>query len=388
MKASIQLKQHIGAPCTPIFTVGEHVVRGQLIAVPDDLGANIYASVTGEIEEITESEIIISMDEQQSDDYLPIPKASSFLEAIELAGVVGAGGAGFPTHVKYRTKIEDGYVIANAVECEPLLGHNVQFMEEHPDIIVRGLKYLLEISGGKMAYIALKTKYRKAALALGKACKNEPQVELKFVSDMYPAGDERVIIRELLDIELKPGELPSAAKAVVSNVETIKRVVEAIEQRKPYIDKDITVAGRVGESKIFQDQPMGLPVSHYIEECGGYIAPYGEIVIGGPFTGVSGNPDTPLTKTTGGILVAMPFPQENRKIGLLACECGAEEDRLRSIAEAMGCEVVKTEKCKRMVEHNGRYRCDLPGICPGQAEKILNMKQAGAETVLTSSCQS
>lgn len=388
MKASIQLKQHIGAPCTPIFAVGEHVVRGQLIAVPDDLGANIYASVTGEIEEITESEIIISMDEQQSDDYLPIPKTSSFLEAIELAGIVGAGGAGFPTHVKYKTKIEDGYVIANAVECEPLLGHNVQFMEEHPDIIVRGLKYLLEISGGKMAYIALKTKYRKAALALGKACKNEPKVELKFVSDMYPAGDERVIIRELLDIELKPGELPSAAKAVVSNVETIKRVVEAIEQRKPYIDKDITVAGRVGESKIFLDQPIGLPVSHYIEKCGGYIAPYGEIVIGGPFTGVSGNPDTPLTKTTGGILVAMPFPQENRKIGLLACECGAEEDRLRSIAEAMGCEVVKTLKCKRMVEHNGRYRCDLPGICPGQAEKILNMKQAGAETVLMSSCQS
>jgi hypothetical protein len=83
----------------------------------------------------------------------------------------------------------------------------------------------------------------------------------------------------------------------------------------------------------------------------------------------------------------MPFPQENRKIGLLACECGAEEDRLRSIAEAMGSEVVLTEKCKRMVEHNGRYRCDLPGICPGQAEKILKMKQAGAETVLMSSCQ-
>lgn len=388
MKANIQLRQHIGVPCTPVLSVGEHVVRGQLIAVPDGLGVNIHASVSGVIEEMTASEIIIRMDEQQSSDYLPIPKTNSNLEAIEFAGVVGAGGAGFPTHVKYKTKVEDGFVIANAVECEPLLGHNVEFMEEHADVIVRGLNYLLEISGGKIAYIALKTKYRKAAFALGKACKIHPKIEVKFVSDMYPAGDERVIVRELLGIELEPGELPSAANAVVSNIETIKRVVEAIEQRKPFIDKDITVAGRVRAPKVFQDQPIGLTVSHYIKICGDYIAPYGEIVIGGPFTGVSGNPDTPLTKTTGGFLVAMPFPQENRKIGLLACECGAGEDRLRFIAEAMGCEVVKTLKCKRMVAHNGRYRCDLPGICPGQADKILDMKQAGAETVLTSSCQS
>jgi proline reductase-associated electron transfer protein PrdC len=388
VKAYLQLKQHVGAPCKAIVKVGEHVVRGQLIATPDGLGANIHASVSGEVVEVTASAMIIRMDDTQPDDYLPISETTSNLEAIELAGIVGAGGAGFPTHVKYKIKIESGYVIANAVECEPLLGHNVKFMEEHPDVIVRGLKYLIEISDAKMAYIALKLKYRKAALALGRACKNEPNIEVKFVSDMYPAGDERVIIRELLGVELKPGQLPSVANAIVSNVETIKRVVEAIEQRKPYIEKDITVAGRVGESKVFENQPLGLPVSYFIEASGGYIEPYGEIVIGGPFTGISGHQDTPLTKTTGGILVAMPFPQEKKKIGLLACECGAEEDRLREIAEAMGSEVVLTETCKRMVKHNGRYRCDLPGICPGQAEKILKMKQAGAETVLTSSCQS
>ena len=386
MKAYIQLKHHIGSPCKAIVQIGDRVKRGQLIAMPSEMGANIHASVSGEVVEVTTAQIIISMDESQSTDYVPIPNASCHLEAIELAGIVGAGGAGFATHLKYNTKIEDGYVIANGVECEPLLGHNVKLMEDHPEIIIRGLKYLLEISQGKTAYIAIKSKYHKAVLALEEACKNESNIEIKFIPDIYPAGDERVIIRELLGVELRPGQLPTHANAIVSNVETIKCVVEAIELRKPYIDKDITVAGRVKDPKIFVNQPIGIPISHYIEKCGGYIEPYGEIVIGGPFTGQQTVPEAPLTKTTGGILVAMPFPQEHRKIGLLVCECGAPEERLREIAEGMASDVVLTLKCKRMVEHHGRDRCDLPGMCPGQLENILAMKKAGAETVLTSSC--
>ncbi|MCL2559786.1 MAG: proline reductase-associated electron transfer protein PrdC [Turicibacter sp.] len=389
MNVYIELRQHVGAPCRPLVETGDSVLRGQLIAEPTGLGANIHASVTGTVQEVTKTQIIIEMADTQPDDFEKIPDTSSHLEAIEHAGVVGAGGAGFPTHVKYATKVEGGVIIANAVECEPVLGHNVKLMEQHPEVIVRGLNYLLEISGAERAYIAMKLKHRKAALALGKACKNEPNIEVKFVSDMYPAGDERVIVRELLGVELQPGELPSVANAIVSNVETIKHVVNAIELRKPYIDKDLTISGRVQSGvKIFVDQPIGMPVSYYIEQCGGYIEPYGEIVIGGPFTGASGTEQTPLTKTTGGILVAMPFPQEPRKIGLLACECGTDEDRLRAIAEAMGAEVVASAMCKRMVEHNGRYRCDLPGICPGQTEKILMMKKSGAETVIAGSCES
>ena len=389
MNIYIKLQQHVGAPCTPIVKSGDLVLRGQLIAKPVGLGANIHASVEGVVLDVTNTQIVIEMAEPQPDDFEKIPEGLSHLEAIEHAGIVGAGGAGFPTHIKYANKIEGGFVIANAVECEPVLGHNVKLMEEQPEVIVQGLRYLLELSGAKQAYIAMKLKYRKAALALGKACKNLSNIDVKFVSDMYPAGDERVIIRELLGVELQPGELPSKANAVVSNVETIKHIVNAIESRKPYIEKDLTVSGRVQSgTKIFLDQPIGMPVSYYIDQCGGYIQPHGEIVIGGPFTGVSGEPNTPLTKTTGGIFVAMPFPQEHRKIGLLACECGADEDRLRVIAEAMGAEVVASEMCKRMVEAGGRYRCDLPGICPGQAEKILGMNKAGATAVLVGSCES
>ncbi|MDR7001948.1 proline reductase-associated electron transfer protein PrdC [Neobacillus niacini] len=387
-KIHILLKQHVGAPCQPIVNIGETVLKGQLIAIPQGLGANIHASVSGIVKEITESEITIDMAQNQPSEFVPIPETSSYLEAIKEAGIVGAGGAGFPMYVKYCTNVENGYIIANAAECEPLLGHNVKLMEDQPEIIVRGLKYLMEITKAKKAYIAIKTKYHKAVAALGKACKNEADIELKFLPDMYPSGDERVIIRELLGITLEPGQLPITANVIVSNVESIKHAVEAIELRKPFIEKDLTVSGRVQSgNNIFLNQPIGMPAKYYIDQCGGYIHPHGEIVIGGPFTGRHGDENTPITKTTGGILVAMPFPQESRKVGILICECGGSEERLNEIAAGMGAEVVIAERCKRLVEVNGRYRCGLPGICPGQAEKVLKMKKAGAEVVLTGTCQ-
>lgn len=387
-KINIPLKQHVGMPCNPIVNVGQHVLRGELIAVPNGLGANIHSSLSGIVEEITDKNIVLKLDKEQSTDYVKLEQTDTFLEKIKNAGIVGLGGAGFPTFIKLGTQIADGYVIANAAECEPMLSHNVKFMEEHPDVIVRGLKYMVEITGAKEAFIAIKSKYRKALLALGKASKNEPLVNIKILSDMYPAGDERVIIREVLGTVLKVGQLPLEANAIVSNTETIKRVVEAIEDDKPLIDKDLTVGGRVGEPQVYFDVPIGLPIKEYIERSGGYVNPHGEIVRGGPFTGRVANENDAIDKTTGGLLVSMPYPQEKSKVGILICECGAGEERLREIADGMGADVVSVHMCKRMkMDKNGRYRCELPGICPGQAEKVLKMKKDGAEAVITGTCQ-
>lgn len=333
-------------------------------------------------------EIVVKLDKEQTDDYVKLEKTDDKLQKIKDAGIVGVGGAGFPTGIKLSAQIPGGYVIANAAECEPILGHNVKFMEEHPEVLVRGLKYIVELTGAKEGYIAIKTKYRKAMLALGKACKDEPNISIKILPNMYPAGDERVIVRETLGVILKPGQLPLEANAIISNVETIKRIVEAIEEDKPLIDKDITVGGRVQNPDIFLDVPIGLPISVFIEKAGGYIHPHGEIVRGGPFTGRPALETDPINKTTGGLLVAMPYPQEKEKVGILICECGAQEERLREIADGMGAEVVSVQMCKRMKpDKNGRLRCELPGICPGQAEKVLKMKKDGAKAVITGTCQ-
>ena len=387
-KIHIPLKQHVGGPCQAIVNVGDHVKRGQLVAVPAGLGANIHASLSGVVEEITEMDIVVKLDKEQTDDYVRLEKTDDYLQKIKDAGIVGVGGAGFPTGIKFSTQIPGGYLIANAAECEPILGHNVKFMEEQPEVLVRGMKYIMELTGAKEGYIAIKTKYRKALLALGKACKDEPNISIKILPNMYPAGDERVIVRETLGVILQPGQLPLEANAIISNVETIKHVVNAIEEDKPLIDKDLTVGGRVQNPSIFLDVPIGLPISVFIERAGGYINPHGEIVRGGPFTGRPAKEDEPINKTTGGLLVAMPYPQEKEKVGILICECGAQEERLRQIADGMGAEVVSVQMCKRMKpDKNGRLRCELPGICPGQAETVLKMKKDGAKAVMAGTCQ-
>ncbi len=389
MHITIGLKQHVGAPCQAVVQPGDRVEKGQLIARPDGLGANIHASVSGTITAVEPSQsIIIEQDSNQPQDFVPIPETSSYLDAIAEAGVVGAGGAGFPTHVKLAGSIEGGCLIANAAECEPLLAHNIAFLEKSPETIIRGMEYLLEITGSRIGYIAIKPKHKKALIALGKASQHKEHIEIKLLPDMYPAGDERVIVRELLGHVMQPGELPSVYGALISNVESIKNCTRAIEERRPVITKDLTVSGRVNKGpQVFFDQPIGRPVGRYIERAGGLGLGSGEIVMGGPFTGQRVTMETPITKLSGGILVAMEFPKDQRDFGILECECGAGRQRLTQIVEGMGGRVVASTMCKRMVEVNGRFRCDKPGECPGQAEKVLQLKKEGAQVIVTGTCQ-
>lgn len=382
----IPLKQHVGPSCQTIVSVGDQVRRGQLIATPNGLGANIHSSVNGQVTSINTG-IVISLSNEQNHEFLPIKESVNPLEMIEAAGIVGAGGAGFPTHVKLSSTIKGGYLIANAAECEPLLAHNIRSIEEDSELLIKGLKIMQEITQAAEVYVAIKAKYTQAVRLLEEAVKDEATIHVKFLSDMYPAGDERVVVRELVGVTLEPGQLPIEANVIVSNIETVKHVAEAVIFRKPFIDKDLTVSGRVINGTVFREIPIGTPAATLIEATGGYIEPHGEIVLGGPFTGASGDEMSPVMKTTGGFIVAMPYPQETRDIGILICECGGSEERLTEIATNMGAKVVAAERCKRMVEVNGRYRCDLPGICPGQAEKVLSMKKAGAEVILTGTCQ-
>ena len=113
-KINIPLKQHVGGPCKAIVNVGDHVKRGQLVAVPNGLGANIHTSLSGEVEEVNDMEIIVKLDKEQTDDYVRLEQTDDKLQKIKDAGIVGVGGAGFPTGIKLSAQIPGGYVIANA----------------------------------------------------------------------------------------------------------------------------------------------------------------------------------------------------------------------------------------------------------------------------------
>lgn len=394
----IQLKQHVGPPCKPIVKIGDLVKRGQLIAIPEGLGANIHTSFSGKIKSIKPDYIELCDFDINEDinNYVKLDRKLNHFKLIEQAGIVGAGGAGFPTHVKFSNKFKDedkGIIVVNAAECEPTLQHNIKYIEQHFDVIVKGLKYIMEITNAKKGYIASKHKYAKAFGIMFKELKKEKNIELFDLTDMYPAGDERVIIREITGIELQPGELPFKTKTIVTNVETVKNVTLAIEELRPVITKDITVGGKVGEGNegtVFFDVPIGIPANEMLDKVHGMIEPAGPLYVGGPFTGKIRNMDAPITKTTGGLLVAMPlFDFPNEKFGLIGCECGAELEELRELAKLMGGTVVAEKNCKRMEpDKNGRLRCTLPGICPGQAPTVLELKRKGATAILIGTCES
>lgn len=386
----IPLRQHIGAPCVPNVSEGEKVFRGQCIAEPNGLGAKIHASVSGRVVKITEGDIKIEGEFTEDEDYIKIKKCDSIADTAFEAGIVGAGGAGFPTHIKLKSEIPDGFVIANCVECEPILNHNIALIEENPGLIVRGLQYAMEATKAPTGYIAIKSKNKKAIESLKKEIEDLKNIHIKELGDIYPVGEERAIIHEIFNLWLTPEQLPMEAKSVVMNGETLANLARAVEDRKPVIDKDITVAGKLKsgkDSNIFFQVPIGTSIASLIEQCGGIDGEFGEIVIGGPYTGKAGDIDNAVvTKISGGAIVTIPLPEFRGPIGLLVCACGADESRLRDIAGKMKAEVVATTNCKNLVEIRGANKCLTPGECPGQVQAVMELKRNGAERILIANC--
>jgi proline reductase-associated electron transfer protein PrdC len=202
-------------------------------------------------------------------------------------------------------------------------------------------------------------------------------------------GEERAVVRECLGILLEPTQLPSAANAVVINAETVLRVAEAVEDKKPCFSKNLTVTGKVNNPTIFTDVAVGTPVSELIEAAGGLCdGVIGEVVMGGPFTGKSmADLNDPITKTTGGIIPTIEFPDlHGANIGILVCACGGSEARMREICEKMNAKVCSVQKCKQAMEIKGALKCENPGNCPGQAQKCIAMKKDGAEYIIIGNC--
>ena len=392
----ILLRQHVGAPCQAIVKAGDEVKKGTKIAVPAGLGANIFSSVYGVVEEVLEDRIVIRPDEEQKDEFVPIEAAdeNDKLALVKEAGIVGMGGAGFPTGVKLGInlaetemaeldpeinpelpadfKLEHSYILINAAECEPGLEHNIRQIEEQCDKVVRGVKYCMEITHADKAIFAVKKKNEKAVGILRKAIADEADITIHLLPDIYPMGEERAVVRECLGVNLTTMQLPSAARAVVVNLETAAKVAEAVDEKKPCITKNLTVRGKINggnAAHVFMDVPVGVSVGELIERAGGIDGEYGEIIMGGAFTGKSTELDEPITKTTGGILVTIDFPDlHGVNVGLLVCACGGSEERMREI------------------KPGAPLKCLRPGNCPGQVKNNMQFKKDKCEYIIIGNC--
>ena len=417
-KVQLLLRQHVGAPCAPCVAVGDKVKKGTLIATPTGLGANIFSSVYGEVSEILEDRIVIKADAEQPDEFVPIdvPEDASKLDMIKAAGIVGMGGAGFPTGIKLNIdlsateqgefredinpelpkdfKLEHSYILINDSECEPGLAHNIKQTIEQTDKVIRGVKYCMEITKADKAIFAIKKKNREAVLKLLDALKDEENISVHLLPDIYPMGEERAVVRECLGVNLDTTQLPSAARSVVINLETVAKIAEAIEEKKPCISKNVTVRGNIkggNEAHVFMDVPVGISVGELIEMAGGLDKDdsVGEIIMGGAFTGRAAELDEPTTKTTGAILTTYRMPDlTDKKVGLLVCACGGNEARMRTIAEKMHGEVVAVCRCKQAIENKpgAPLKCLRPGNCPGQVKNNMQFKKDGCEYIIIGNC--
>lgn len=390
MEFVFDLKQNVGAPSIPLIHEGEQIQRGQLLAAKPAgaLGTYLYSSIDGKVKSITETQIIIEESNTDFQKYILLKKKLPG-ELIEEAGIVGLGGAGFPASVKLNTDFKgNGTVIVNAAECEPILSHNIERIEQEPEKILKGLKIVMDLVHASRGIVAIKGIHTNAIQSLEKNISDE-KVSVFHLENVYPMGEERALIRETLGILLSPEQLPLEASAIVINAETLLRIYEAVELKKPLIDKDMTVAGKLKEDAsihILKDVPIGMKVSDVLAKVGGVGPTYGELIMGGPFTGKRTSLDAPVVKTTGGIIAAEEFLPAPDKIGLLVCACGANKERLMEQAASMGSEVVGVEYCKQAKELRGNRKCENPGRCPGQVQKVMNLKNAGAKAVLISNC--
>lgn len=263
----------------------------------------------------------------------------SIVDSVRAAGVVGAGGAGFPTHVKLSGKAE--YVIANGAECEPLLRVDQLLMEREAARVVRGMELAMEATGAKAGVIATKAHYHGAVSALEKALGRRKKITLHLMDSYYPSGDEKSIIYEVTGRVVPSGKLPLDVGCVVSNVASLVNIANAADGL-PVIRKDVTVGGDVPHPVIVT-VPVGSPIREVLALSGfqGTAEEYA-LIVGGPCMGrLEENWDAPITKTTGGLLML------KRSHKLIARRTQSPE-RLLKIARAVCCQCSQcTQMCPR-----------------------------------------
>ncbi|HEY9765176.1 MAG TPA: SLBB domain-containing protein, partial [Chroococcales cyanobacterium] len=251
------------------------------------------------------------------------------IQKVKAAGVVGAGGAGFPTHVKFAAEAK--VVIANGAECEPLLRSDQQIMALYPEELVRGLKAAMVATGAKEGVLALKGKYREAVSALSKIIAEEKNIRILKLESVYPAGDEAVLTYEVTGRVMPEGGLPLDVGAVVCNVNTLINVARALDDQ-PVTHRYVTVTGAVNRPSVFL-APLGISFIRLIEQAGGTKFPDYAVISGGPMTGEVVCPlETRVTKTSGGIIVLpedhylirrkkMPLSTQLRRSKAACCQC-------------------------------------------------------------------
>jgi len=338
---TLSLSQHIGAPSRPEVSVGDRVLKYQTVASPGGfVSMALHAPTSGTVKAIEPAPhpsgrlvtaIIIEPD--GLDEALDLTDKSdpelargpeAWKETVRDSGLVGMGGAAFPTHVKLSPPEEKpiDMIVANGVECEPYLTADHRLMLESPDDVLGGLFLAMEIVGAKKAVVAIEANKPDAAEVMRKADLPEG-VTVEVLPVMYPQGAEKQLIQALTGREVPTGGLPMDVGVVVQNVGTLAAMNQAVRNGRPMVERVMTLGGSLPNGPGNYLVPIGTSLSHVVEQTGGLKGPAARLINGGPMMGQAlAGLDSPVTKGTSGLLAF--GPGELRTLKQRACiRCGS-----------------------------------------------------------------
>lgn len=339
------VNQHIGKPAKPIVAKGDPVLAGQMIAEADGfVSANIISSCSGRVKAIEERHtasgaratcIIIENDGK----YTTVPDIGKtphngtlsnkdILDAIKAAGIVGMGGAGFPTHVKLTSKNPDAidYVIANGSECEPYITCDDRLMQDGNRAIVEGLRLVLQLFPNAHGVIAIEDNKPEAIRAMEAVCAGEKQISVQPVLAKYPEGGERNLISVISGRDLRFGQLPADVGCIVCNVATLYAIYRAVHFSEPLMERYFTVSGDAVSNPCTMKVRIGTPFRELIEAAGGIKngCTIKKVLSGGPMMGIAlSSLDVPVCKNNNALTVFAEDEVEKAQLQMTACiRCG------------------------------------------------------------------
>lgn len=319
----IPMSQHVGAPCEPVVKVGDHVKVGQKIGEAKAfVSAPIHSSVSGKVVAIEPrphasgahvmSVVIESDGTDEVYEGVKPPKPLEELTPDEIknlireAGIVGMGGAGFPTQVKLSPPADKKIdtIIVNGAEFEPYLTADHRLMVERPEDVVLGLRAIMKATGVNRAYIGIEDNKPDAIEAMKEAVKSFSDIEVVPLATKYPQGGEKQLINAVTGREVPSGGLPMDVGVIVDNAGTCAAIANVLKTGMPLIERITTVTGAgVKEPKNLLAR-IGTPVGELIEQCGGFAGEPGKVIMGGPMMGISQSSlEVPVMKGTSGVLV-------------------------------------------------------------------------------------
>ena len=315
------LSQHIGAPANPVVKKGDHVLKGQLIADAGGfVSAPVYSSVSGTVKGLeqrfnptgTKVEcIVIENDGEYSEaEYEPVKpldelSREEILDMIARAGIVGVGGAGFPTRVKLSPKEPDkiDYVIANCAECEPYITADYRRLLENTKDLVSGMRVVLSLFPNAKGIFAVEDNKKDCIEKLNQVVANEPRMDVKALMTKYPQGAERQLIYAVTKRAINSSMLPADAGCIVDNVETLIAIHNAVINGRPLTERVVTVSGDAVETPGNFRVLLGTNHRELIEAAGGFKTEPEKLISGGPMMGFAMvTLDAPVTKTSSSIL--------------------------------------------------------------------------------------